>query len=119
MPALASSMILTLLLQPTRVVQRKGIEHAIELVHRLQRKAKLVISHASGDEGHDYGKSKRDALYPFFAQHLKLDASQVDESKVTVVPHTALETFNAEHPLPDHALEPQTETCPLDLGGRL
>ena len=41
-------------LQPTRVVQRKGIEHAIEMVNRLERKAKLVISHASGDEGYDY-----------------------------------------------------------------
>lgn len=41
-------------LQPTRVVARKGIEHAIELVHRLGMKAKLVISHASGDEGYDY-----------------------------------------------------------------
>jgi glycosyltransferase involved in cell wall biosynthesis len=35
-------------------VQRKGIEHAIELVNRLNRKACLVISHASGDDGHDY-----------------------------------------------------------------
>ena len=43
-----------LVLQPTRVVKRKGIEHAIELVHRLGAKAKLVISHASGDEGYDY-----------------------------------------------------------------
>jgi len=43
-----------LVLQPTRVVKRKGIEHAIELVHRLGMKAKLVISHASGDEGYDY-----------------------------------------------------------------
>ncbi len=42
------------ILQPTRVVKRKGIEHAIELVNRLGRKAKLVISHASGDEGYDY-----------------------------------------------------------------
>jgi len=42
------------ILQPTRVVKRKGIEHAIEFVHRLGSKAKLVISHASGDEGHDY-----------------------------------------------------------------
>jgi mannosylglucosylglycerate synthase len=42
------------ILQPTRVVKRKGIEHAIELVHRLEIKAKLVISHASGDEGYDY-----------------------------------------------------------------
>lgn len=43
-----------LVLQPTRVVKRKGIEHAIELVHRLGKKAKLVISHASGDEGYQY-----------------------------------------------------------------
>ncbi len=43
-----------LILQPTRVVKRKGIEHAIELVSRLKMKALLVISHASGDEGHDY-----------------------------------------------------------------
>jgi glycosyltransferase involved in cell wall biosynthesis len=42
------------ILQPTRVVKRKGIEHAIEIVHRLGKKAKLVISHASGDEGYDY-----------------------------------------------------------------
>ncbi len=43
-----------LILQPTRVVKRKGIEHAIELVSRLKRNARLVISHASGDEGYDY-----------------------------------------------------------------
>jgi len=43
-----------LILQPTRVVKRKGIENAIELVSRLGLKARLVISHASGDEGHDY-----------------------------------------------------------------
>jgi glycosyltransferase involved in cell wall biosynthesis len=44
------------ILQPTRVVQRKGIEHAIELVGRLGRKACLVVSHASGDDGFDYEK---------------------------------------------------------------
>jgi mannosylglucosylglycerate synthase len=41
-------------LQPTRIVQRKGIEHAIEFVHRLKRPAVLVISHAAGDEGNQY-----------------------------------------------------------------
>ncbi len=49
-----------LILQPTRVVKRKGIEHAIELVHRLGMKSKLVISHASGDEGYDYERRVRD-----------------------------------------------------------
>jgi mannosylglucosylglycerate synthase len=44
-----------LVLQPTRVVARKGIEHAIELVRRLNDpRAKLVISHPGGDEGNDY-----------------------------------------------------------------
>ena len=42
-------------LQPTRLVPRKGIEHAIELLHTLQLPgSKLVISHASGDEGDRY-----------------------------------------------------------------
>jgi glycosyltransferase involved in cell wall biosynthesis len=46
-----------LMLQPTRVVKRKRIEHSIELVRRLNQegiRAKLVISHASGDEGYEY-----------------------------------------------------------------
>ena len=43
------------ILQPTRVIQRKGIEHAIELVRRLKDpRAKLVISHPAGDEGSAY-----------------------------------------------------------------
>ncbi len=49
-----------LILQPTRVVKRKGIEHAIELVRRLGMKARLVITHASGDEGHEYEQRVRD-----------------------------------------------------------
>ncbi len=49
------------ILQPTRVVARKGIEHAIELVRRLDREnAKLVISHESGDEGDDYQQRIRE-----------------------------------------------------------
>lgn len=46
-------------LQPTRVVKRKGIEHAIELVQRLDTKSQLIISHASGDEGHGYERRLR------------------------------------------------------------
>jgi glycosyltransferase involved in cell wall biosynthesis len=56
-------------LQPTRVVQRKGIEHAIELVARLGRKAALVISHASGDEGYEYQGRVRE-----YAEMLKVRA---------------------------------------------
>ncbi|MBN2726859.1 glycosyltransferase family 4 protein [Candidatus Mcinerneyibacteriota bacterium] len=42
-------------LQPTRIVARKGIEHAVELVRRLKDpRIKLVITHSSSDEGLDY-----------------------------------------------------------------
>jgi glycosyltransferase involved in cell wall biosynthesis len=44
------------ILQPTRVVQRKGIEQAIELVSRIDKKARLVVSHSSGDDGYEYTK---------------------------------------------------------------
>lgn len=44
-----------LILQPTRVVPRKGIELSIELLARLDDpRAKLVITHQAGDEGMDY-----------------------------------------------------------------
>jgi glycosyltransferase involved in cell wall biosynthesis len=44
-----------LLLQPTRVVARKGIEHAIELASRLKEKRPhLLISHQERDEGSEY-----------------------------------------------------------------
>ena len=49
-----------LILQPTRIIQRKGIEHAIELTRRLGMPAELVISHAAGDEGTDYEKRVRE-----------------------------------------------------------
>ena len=49
-----------LILQPTRIIQRKGIEHAIELTRRLGMPAELVISHAAGDEGTAYEKRVRE-----------------------------------------------------------
>lgn len=44
-----------LILQPTRIIQRKGIELALELVNRLQLpNACLIITHSAGDEGLSY-----------------------------------------------------------------
>lgn len=44
-----------LILQPTRVIPRKGIELSIELLHQLNdRRARLVITHREGDEGMGY-----------------------------------------------------------------
>ncbi len=63
-----------LILQPTRVVARKGIEHAIQLVRLLDDpRAKLVITHASGDEGSGYARHIQR-----FAQLLGVDVRFVD-----------------------------------------
>ncbi len=41
-----------LVLQPTRIIPRKGIAHSVELVRRLgDRRAVLVLTHPAGDEG--------------------------------------------------------------------
>jgi len=50
-----------LVLQPTRVIERKGIEHSIELCRRIDKdRAVLVITHESGDEGHGYQQRVRE-----------------------------------------------------------
>ena len=55
------------------------------------------------DEGHDYGRSKREAMYRFFAKHLGLDHAASDESQVTVESADAMAVFNDDFPLPTHA----------------
>lgn len=64
-----------LFLQPTRVVPRKGIEHAISLVAALRNdRCKLVISHASGDEGSEYLTMLHE-----MAEHQGVDLRLVDQ----------------------------------------
>lgn len=64
-----------LFLQPTRVVPRKGIEHAISLVSALRNpRCKLVISHASGDEGSEYLTALRE-----MAENHQVDLRLVDD----------------------------------------
>jgi glycosyltransferase involved in cell wall biosynthesis len=63
-----------LFLQPTRVVPRKGIEHSIELSRRIGARAKLVVSHASGDEGYDYEKYLRE-----YAQQMGVSVNFVSD----------------------------------------
>jgi mannosylglucosylglycerate synthase len=67
-------------LQPTRVIQRKGIEHAIELVRRLGLPAKLVISHASGDEGSDYEQRVREYAH-LLDVTVRFESDQVQDER--------------------------------------
>jgi len=46
-----------LILQPTRIVPRKGIENSIKLIGALENpRCKLVITHEAGDEGYEYAE---------------------------------------------------------------
>ncbi|MBI3165926.1 MAG: glycosyltransferase family 4 protein [Chloroflexi bacterium] len=67
-------------LQPTRVIQRKGIEHAIELMRRLDLPAKLIISHASGDEGTDYEQRVREYAH-LLNVTVRFESDQVQDER--------------------------------------
>jgi len=51
-------------------------------------------------EQHDYGPSKRAAVYEFFARHLGLPGQPEDLARITSEKPSQLEVFNAAHPLP-------------------
>jgi hypothetical protein len=55
------------------------------------------------DEGHDYGPSKRAAVYAFLAQHLQL-APPPSENDVIVESPETLRLFSPSHPRPAHAV---------------
>jgi hypothetical protein len=69
------------------------------------------------NEGHDYGLSKRLALYDFLAQHLGLNINavkdkngKVDESKVTIEKESALYVFGEKgERLPSNAIKSYEE----------
>lgn len=72
-----------LILQPTRVIPRKGIELSIELLAQLNDpRAKLVITHNAGDEGMAYLQQLQ-ALAQAKQVDLRYVADQVDELRGT------------------------------------
>jgi hypothetical protein len=63
------------------------------------------------DEGHDYGPSKRAAMYRFVADKLGLNLAavqgadgRIDESRVTTEKPAQMRAFDADFPIPHHAL---------------
>ncbi len=87
----------------------------VEYVYGLYGAADKVENAHFGDEGHDYGDSKRAAMYPFLAKHLKLDLSlvedadgKIDESFVVPEEREKLLVFGADNPRPADAVEAGT-----------
>ncbi len=94
-----------IILQPTRVVPRKGIEHAIQLVKMLgDPRCKLVITHEAGDEGFEYMDMLREYARSlgvelhFFETRISDTRGQTAEGKKIytlwdIYPHAALVTY--------------------------
>ncbi len=94
----------------TRTVPEREFPY-IRGIYRLYNAEDRVRNVHLAGEHHDFGPSKRDALYRFFAEHLGLALDRVtrpdgsiDESAVTVEPEEALHAFDTEHPRPLNAL---------------
>lgn len=87
-------------LQPTRVIQRKGIEHAVELVRRLELPAKLVISHASGDEGMDYERHVREYAH-LLDVAVRFEFEQVQDKRGTTKDGHKIYTLEDVYPQAD------------------
>ncbi|MDG1806833.1 MAG: DUF1080 domain-containing protein [Pirellulaceae bacterium] len=83
----------------------------VQNVYRLYDAESRVANAHFPDEKHDYGESKRRAMYPFFAEHLNLDLQhvtgsngRVDESFVHPESYEEMLVFNDQNPWPDHAV---------------
>ena len=95
------------IIQPTRVVQRKGIEQAIELVSRLEQKACLVITHASGDDGYEYPKRIRNYAQIMDVKLIFAD-DIFDETRGTAEDGSKIYSLWDAYPLADLVTYPST-----------
>ncbi len=91
----------------------------IRNVYQLFGAADKVESLHFADEGHDYGWSKRIGAYKFLSKHLGLclanvidDAGSINEDFVAIEPKDTLYVFDAQHPRPDHAVDPNVAGLP-------
>ena len=87
----------------------------VKQIYELYGVGNLVENPHFPNEKHDYGESKRRAIYPFFAKHLKLDIQRVtgkndkvDESFVTAEPYEKMLVFGKNNPRPEDAAPPNS-----------
>lgn len=57
------------------------------------------------DERHDFGPSKRNAVYDFFVKTFGLDVTRQDETRVTIEPHEAMMSFGSADRMPKFSIE--------------
>ncbi|MEO6355621.1 MAG: acetylxylan esterase [Ferruginibacter sp.] len=82
-----------------KVYEQYGKRNNVELVHLP-------------NEAHDYGPSKRKAMYAFMAKYLNLNidfvktaGGEIDETPAVILDQQLLEVFDEMHPLPANAVQ--------------
>lgn len=83
--------------------------------------AENKVQHAHfAEEGHDYGESKRMAVYPFLAKNLRLSLDRVldsngliSEENIKLLSRSDLSVFNAAYPRPENAVQGDIEVAIL------
>jgi hypothetical protein len=78
----------------------------LQKIYQLYGKEEKVKNIHLPEEKHDYGKSKRMALYDFVADQFKLNRKLADESKVELIDPSTLFVFGKDHPVPEGLLKP-------------
>ncbi len=83
----------------------------IQNIYRLFGAEDNVENAHFPDEGHDYGYSKRQAVYPFLAKHLSLSLDgltnpdgSVNEDNITIEQTKQMYVFTDDFPLPETAV---------------
>lgn len=95
----------------TRTVPVREFPYIQSIYRLFDAESQVANVHLPGEK-HDFGPSKREAVYRFLAVHLALDLTRVtsvdgriDESPNTIEPREAMLAFDAAHPLPANALQ--------------
>jgi dienelactone hydrolase len=92
----------------------------VKHVYELYGAGDLVRNAHFEKEKHDYGISKRMAMYPFMAKHLRLaidrvrDAGgRIDESFITFETREEMLVFGVKNPYPEEAVKPNSPLPPV------
>ena len=81
----------------------------LKRIYGLFGKEDAVENAHFAEEGHDYGPSKRAALYRFVGKVYSLDEKKADEASVPVLPGADMRVFDEKHPRPENEVAVNTE----------
>lgn len=91
----------------TKFIEKDGLPQ-LKALYKLYDAEQNVAARTWIEFGHNYNQVAREYMYGWFNKHLKLGHSEpIAESPFVPVPPKQLSVYDAEHPLPDDAVDAQ------------